>query len=112
MLIFKDGDNELQHKPFHKASSHQEKIPWISHHPLDVKRGTFIGEMRRLATLSSQVSDYKDSMQSLPALYITHGYPSDLVLLKWNIGRCYSDLKLNVPLRNYAGSLRSQDLCK
>ena len=41
MLIFKDEDNELQHKPFHKAS---------------------------------------DSMKSLVALYIAHGYPSDLVL--------------------------------
>ena len=68
MLIFKDEDNELQHKPFHKASSHQERIPWISHHPLDVKRGTIIGEMSRLAMLSSQVSDYKDSMKSLAAL--------------------------------------------
>ena len=87
MLIFKDEDYELQHKPFCKASSHQERIPWISHHPLDVKRGTFIGEMSRLATSSSQVSDYKDSIQSLTALYITHGYPSDLVFhwLKDNI---------------------------
>ena len=87
MLIYKDKDNILQHKPFRKASSHQERIPWISHHPLDVKRGTFIGEMSRLATLSSQVSDYKDSMQGLAALYITHGYPSDLVFhwLKDNI---------------------------
>ena len=35
-----------------------------------------------------------------------------LYLLKRNIGRCYSDLKPNVPLRNCIGSLRSQDLCK
>ena len=87
ILINKDEDNELQHKPFRKASSHQERIPWISHHPLDVKRGTCIGEMSRLAMLSSQVSDYKDSMQSLAALYIMLGYPSDLVFhwLKDNI---------------------------
>ena len=52
-----------------------------------MKRGTFIGEMSRLATLSSLVSDYKDSMQSLAALYITRGYPRDLVFhwLKDNI---------------------------
>ena len=50
MLLFKDRFNELQHKPYHKASSHQERILGISHHPLDMKRGTFIGEMSRLVT--------------------------------------------------------------
>ena len=87
MLLFKDKFNGLQHKPYHKASFHQERIPWISHHPLDVKRGTFIGEMSRLTTLSSQVPDYRNAMQGLTAPYITHGYPSDLELhwLKDNI---------------------------
>ena len=33
-------------------------------------------------------------------------------VLKRNIGRCYSDWKPNVPLRNCIRSLRSQDLCK
>ena len=33
-------------------------------------------------------------------------------LLKQNIVRFYSELKLNVPTRNCIGSLRSQDLCK
>ena len=33
-------------------------------------------------------------------------------LLKWNIVRCYSDLKPNIPTRNCIGSLCSQDLCK
>ena len=87
MLLFKDEFNKLQHKPFRKASSHQERIPWISHHPLDTKRGTFIGEMSMLAMLSSEVSSYKDSMHTLVVLYIACGYPSDLVLhwLKDNI---------------------------
>ena len=41
-------------------------------------------------------------------------WPNDVltVLLKRNIGRCYSELKPNVPLRNCIGSLHSQDLCK
>ena len=38
--------------------------------------------------------------------------PAGPNVLKRNIGRCYSDLKPNVPLRNCIGSLRSQDLCK
>ena len=35
-----------------------------------------------------------------------------IVLLKWNIVRCYSNLKPNIPTRNCIRSLCSQDLCK
>ena len=79
MLLFVDENNKLQHKPFHKARSHQERIPWISHHPEDVKRGTFIGEMSRLATLCSLQSDYKEALEGLAALYVTRGYQMDKV---------------------------------
>jgi hypothetical protein len=68
--------------PYRKARNHMERVPWISHHPLDVKRGTFIGEMSRLATLSSLHSHYCTAVKSLAALYIARGYPSDLVY-KW-----------------------------
>jgi hypothetical protein len=83
MCVYKRReDNSLQHMPYRKARNHMERIPWISHHPLDVKRGTFIGEMSRLATLSSLNSHYCDAVKSLAALYIARGYPSDLVY-KW-----------------------------
>lgn len=83
MCVYKRySDNSLQHMPYRKARNHMERIPWISHHPLDVKRGTFIGEMSRLATLSSLNSHYCDAVKSLAALYIARGYPSDLVY-KW-----------------------------
>ena len=72
-------DNSLQHLPYRKARNHMERIPWISHHPLDVKRGTYIGEMSRLATLSSTLSHYQEAIRSLAALYSARGYPSDLV---------------------------------
>jgi hypothetical protein len=45
MLIYKDQYGRLQHMPYRKSRNHLERIPWISHHPLDVKRGTFIGEI-------------------------------------------------------------------
>jgi hypothetical protein len=45
MTIYCDAENCLQHMPYWKVCSHQERIPWISHHPLDVKQGTYIGEM-------------------------------------------------------------------
>jgi hypothetical protein len=79
MLIYKDERNTLQHMPYRKAQNHQERIPWISHHPLDVKRGTFYGEMSRLATLSSTREAYENAMKGLVTLYIVRGYPEALV---------------------------------
>lgn len=72
-------DGSLQWKAYRKPNNHMERIPWISGHPLDVKRGTFIGEMSRLATLSSLFPSYLDSVRELVALYVKRGYPQDLV---------------------------------
>lgn len=82
MMLYRDDKGTLQHMPYRKAQNLQERIPWISHHPFDVKRGTFIGEMSRLATLSSTRQHYYNSMKSLVALYVARGYPEPIVL-KW-----------------------------
>jgi len=79
MLLYQDGNNCLQHMPYRKAGNHQERIPWISGHPLDVKRGTFLGEMSRLAVLSSKHDHYIEALTGLVSLYIHRGYPPDLV---------------------------------
>ena len=79
MLIYKDSYGYLQHMPYRKARNHQERLPWISHHPFDVKRGTFIGEMSRLATLSSTHDAYLEALQSLGGLYVKRGYPMDCI---------------------------------
>jgi hypothetical protein len=59
--------------------NNHERIPWISSHPVDVKRGTFIGEMSRLAMLSSNSSHYLDAIVELKNLYLGRGYPQPLV---------------------------------
>lgn len=82
MTIYRASDGSIQHMPFRKSGNHQERIPWISHHPLDVKRGTYIGEMSRLATLSSTHSHYSDAIRGLAALYAKRGYPQELIT-KW-----------------------------
>ncbi|OJT03966.1 hypothetical protein TRAPUB_5352 [Trametes pubescens] len=56
-----------------------ERIPWISHHPLDVKRGTFSGELSRLATISSTLPVYVEAAKDLVSLYVHRGYPQDIV---------------------------------
>lgn len=83
MTIYRDpADNRIQHMPFRKARNHQERIPWISHHPRDVKRGTYLGELSRLAALSSRIDHYSDAVKGLAALYCKRGYPHELVQ-KW-----------------------------
>ena len=85
MLLYQDGHNDLQYAPYRKAGNHQERIPWISGHPYDVKRGTFLGEMSRLATLSSTLEHYLEALRGLVALYIHRGYPAAEVH-KWLYG--------------------------
>lgn len=79
MMLYVDQHGQLQHMPYRKSGSHQERVPWISHHPQDVKRGTFIGELSRMATLSSTYQNYKEAVESVVGLYITRGYPQHLV---------------------------------
>jgi hypothetical protein len=81
MLVYIDPCERRrpQHKPYRKARNHLERIPWASAHPLDVKKGTFIGEMSRLATLSSTHANYLEGLRDLHDLYFSRGYPQDLI---------------------------------
>lgn len=73
---------QLAHRPYRKPLNHRERIPWASHHPKDVKKGTFVGEMSRMAVLSSSLQHYSDALVDLRSLYQSRGYPPDL-LRKW-----------------------------
>ena len=72
-------EKRLHWKPYSKPLNHRERIPWASHHPKDVKKGTFIGEMSRLATLCSKLEHYRDAISDLSNLYLARGYPDDAV---------------------------------
>jgi hypothetical protein len=92
MMLYKDADNTLQHMPYRKTGNHQERIPWISAHPYDVKRGTYLGEMSRLAVLSSKLEHYYSALRDLTRLYIHRGYP-EVEVFKWlraNISKRWS----------------------
>ena len=84
------------------------------------------------AAVSKELASFKNVilslMQAILKAALTHiqhttkidGFPSEIgqqnasspLLLKWNIVRCYSNLKLNILTRHCIGSLCSQDLCK
>jgi hypothetical protein len=88
MLVYIDPvSNAVEHRPYRKARSHLERIPFVSHHPQDVKRGTFLGEMSRMAVLSSNPSNYLEALKDLQSIYVARGYPSDLVR-KWTKDNC------------------------
>ena len=80
MWLFVDTRNAvIGHKPYSKPLNHFERIPWASHHPKDVKKGTFLGEMSRFATLCSNEIHYKDALYDLRKIYVARGYPKNLV---------------------------------
>jgi hypothetical protein len=83
MTIYIDQvTGKIEHRPFRKARSHLERIPFVSHHPLDVRKGTFLGEMSRMAVLSSNPDNYVHALEDLQSIYIAHGYPPGLIS-KW-----------------------------
>jgi hypothetical protein len=71
--------DHIEHKPHRKTGNHLERIPWSSAHPQDVKRGTYIGELTRMATLCSTVALYNEACTEMRELYVRRGYPRDLV---------------------------------
>jgi hypothetical protein len=73
---------KIEHRPFRKARSHLERIPFVSHHPLDVRKGTFLSEMSRMAVLSSNPDNYVHALEDLQSIYIACGYPPGLIS-KW-----------------------------
>jgi hypothetical protein len=74
MLVYIDENCKVQYTPYSKPRNHQERIPAISHHPEDVRRGTVIGEITRMATLSSTYENYRVALETLYALYLKRGY--------------------------------------
>jgi hypothetical protein len=83
MMIYVDPISmSLQWKPFRKARNNLERIPFASHHPIDIKRGTFLGEMSRMAILCSSSANYIEALRDLASIYVARGYPYPLVK-KW-----------------------------
>jgi hypothetical protein len=72
----------MQWKPYSKPHNHKERIPWISAHTTTVKRGTFYGELSRLAILSSTEHIFRGEVRGLATLYRNRGYP-DKVIKSW-----------------------------
>lgn len=73
---------KISYKLYRKALNNYERVPFASHHPLDVKRGTFIGELSRLAALSSTRAYYEQAVSDVRMIYLSRGYP-DTLLKSW-----------------------------
>jgi len=66
-------------RPYRKPLNHFERIPFSSGHPKWMKKGTFLGEMSRLAALSSNLDIYKQSVEELASIYLSREYPLNVV---------------------------------
>lgn len=72
-------DQHIGWRPYVKPFNHMERMPWISPHPAHIKRASFIGELSRMALLSSDKSIFRESAHALAAVYADRGYPKDLI---------------------------------
>jgi len=79
MTLFFDKDKMLQWRPYRKLLNHFERIPWISAHPVYMKKGTFLSELSRVAMLSSQYDMYVSACREVADIYIARGYPPMLI---------------------------------
>jgi len=65
--------------PYRIPLNHFERIPFSSAHPKWMKKGTFLGEMSRLAALLSNLDIYKQSVEELASIYLSREYPLNVV---------------------------------
>ena len=91
MTLFFDKNKTLQWRPYRKPLNHFECIPWISAHPVYVKKGTSLSKLSRVATLSSQYDTYVSACREVADIYIAHGYPPTLIAswLRENYSACW-----------------------
>lgn len=78
-IYYEPLTHRIEHKDYQKARNSLERIPWITAHPLDVRKGTFLSEMSRMAVLNSTRQGYDNAIRRLRLLYIGRGYPVNLI---------------------------------
>jgi hypothetical protein len=72
-------ENRVEFSPYSKPLNHYERIPWDSAHPVWMKRGGYMGELSRLASISSSRRIFVDAISRLMTLYAQRGYPVYLI---------------------------------
>ena len=77
-------------RPYRKPLNHFERIPFSSEYPKWMKTGAFLGEMSRLAAMSSSIDIYKQAIKELASIYLSREYTLVLVQ-EW--------IKLNYDIR-------------
>jgi hypothetical protein len=72
-------DSHFQFRAYRKPLNHFERIPFSSAHPYWMKRGAFVGELSRLATLSSCIAYYQSAVDDLKRIYLGRDYPLSVI---------------------------------
>ena len=59
---------------YRKPLNYFERIPFSSGYPKWLKKRAFLGEMSRLAALLSSIDIYKQAIEELASIYLSHEY--------------------------------------
>ena len=68
-------NHELVWYPYAKAMNHYERLPWGSSHPKWVKKGCFLGELSRLASISSTPVRFETAATEYVGILTARGWP-------------------------------------
>lgn len=74
-----DSETKLYWRPYAKGLNHNERVPWESFHPQWVKRGCYLGELSRLASLSRHMGAYIEAVRRFEEILRARGWPSGVI---------------------------------
>lgn len=72
--IFQEN-SEVRWKPYSKPMNLYQRIPWLSAHPKQVKKATFVAELARLARNSSHYEYYLQACSKFKDILRARGWP-------------------------------------
>lgn len=75
VLGFNHLNGSIEFSPYSKPLNHYERIPWDSAHPAWLKRGNYLGELSRLAGISSTPNIFVTAVTRLNEILLMRGYP-------------------------------------
>lgn len=78
VLVHKHGE-EVCYKPYAKKLNHYQYLPWVSSHPLSVKKGLVKTELTRMATLSKKQCYFEERKTFLCRMLALRGYPANVL---------------------------------
>lgn len=90
--------HKFSYKPYKKPLNHFERIPANSYHRRYVKKAVILGELGRLARISSSREIYHTAVVELRDIYVSRGYTARLVqnIIDGNCSRLWHGRRVKI----------------